>query len=615
MNCSNCGNDISQTANSCPYCGTANQLATTAELKNEAQNEFENESSGWIPFNCECLREDITPFTFMGKEDAVEEWSSENKPVNLFLHTESYESFKRDDVYFLFGRRGTGKTCIMKMFQYEVRNNQNRDFSYCWLDNNEDSFKDLAIYLRASEFKSFPQDELVHFLTQKWDWILKISAMLAVIYPNRDNPKKDKNLSIVLRYLISQDLITDKADDNFKFAGSPVKKLADIVIPELEKVHYTPIQLATAITQIAKKLLSPDFNEALAALSSFLADSKTRCVVMIDSIENYNLRDNISRAVTSALINATMSLHIQSQKRIIAKVAFPAEIYPHLSSTNQEKTERGNVFIHWTYRSLVCLLAKRYRSFVFGDKAGRNYEELDRFNNARDFIYQYLPETVKNRSGINFDTISYIIKHTQKKPRQVILIMNIILTLANHQKNKNGTFTGPGILDNVKKIFKLTEQDIVNGVHARLDILVKGCLDIYEQIYDNAERIVLQSLFECKNHFGSNYLDQLIKESSSLRKDSNLSRDDVRRLLLESGVIGLRGESHELKNTSMKLWEVMFEYQIKGTLSITQRTYCVIHPMFYKTLQCKVDRNIVVYPIPQEDEEVEQLKAMGINLR
>ena len=58
----------------------------------------------------------------------------------------------------------------------------------------------------------------------------------------------------------------------------------------------------------------------------------------------------------------------------------------------------------------------------------------------------------------------------------------------------------------------------------------------------------------------------------------------------------------------------LFEYQVKGTLTLTSRSQCVVHPMFYQELQIGVDTDTFTYPMPAEDEEMQVLADAGIQL-
>ncbi len=283
--------------------------------------------------------------------------------------------------------------------------------------------------------------------------------------------------------------------------------------------------------------------------------------------------------------------------RILVKAAFPSEIYPRLTALNLEKMEGRNVFIIWTYPDLICLLAKRYWQMIH--KNTNPAKQLDDSKEARNFLYQYFPRQIATRGGMRFDTLAYIIRHTQKKPRQVILLLNVLLTLAEES------------IDISKK---LPPNWIVDGIHARLDILVKGDLNMFDMIYKDAEQLVRRSLTDAPSYFDASCLDRLLKETSALRAAVDLDKEDIKRLLLECGAIGLVVRKHALTEQRKELLEVLFEYQVKGTLVLTNRSQLAVHPMYYEELHINVDFNSFTYPLPAEDEERQSLVESGIQL-
>lgn len=192
--------------------------------------------------------------------------------------------------------------------------------------------------------------------------------------------------------------------------------------------------------------------------------------------------------------------------------------------------------------------------------------------------------------------MAYIIRHTHKKPRQVISLFNAILSFAKEEKND---------------ISKISSSIIIKGIHSNLDELVNGCLNMYTQIYPKADEIVKRGLHGTKSYIDYSELDKRLKEVSSLRAEFQLSSEDVKRLLLECGVLGIQKSRSDLHNQKIALVEALFEYQVKDKLTITNKDTCVIHPMFYEPLEICIDANSLVYPKPAEDEEIKIYSSIG----
>ena len=252
----------------------------------------------------------------------------------------------------------------------------------------------------------------------------------------------------------------------------------------------------------------------------------------------------------------------------------------------------------------MTLVAKRYYRILNCDKRASKLEKelrsLDNFGYAKKFLDAVLPARITTRNSIELDTLSYIIRHTQKKPRQLIAIFNCIFTMAQDKGH------------NLKNLTSNVEL-IRDAVHSRLDTLVSGALDIYRGIYPGAIEIVKKSMTGMACYFSSPDLDKAIKQTNEVREQTT-GREDVRQLLLQAGVIGLTREAPKAfqgKQAEASIMEALFEYQVKGKLVITENSMCVVHPMFYEELQIKIDGSILAYPKPTEEEE-ELLQSLGL---
>jgi hypothetical protein len=378
----------------------------------------------------------------------------------------------------------------------------------------------------------------------------------------------------------------------------PLAYVTDILTKELNEIDHVATKISLAIFRITKHLLSPGFSDAEAEMYSILNKNKQTLLVLVDSMDRYNLKDRASEAVTISLISALLDLYTETRnKGLYAKAFFPSEIIPHMSPDNWAKTNDKLHVIRWSYDALVRMLAKRFYKSIVNTNA--NKAEIKRFcEKLPDSLYQYFPKNITTKAGIKFDTMAYIIAHTQKKPREVILLMNSILTLAKK------------ISVDIKQ---LDEKTIVDGVHVYIEALFRDCANVYENIYPEATNIIKKALSESKAYFYSNELDVMLQEVNTYTRKGVLSKEEVKRLFLESGVVGIIKKEVQLMNSSKKIITGLFEYQVKGTLAIQNKSKCVIHPMFYQALRIRADMDSYVYPFPAEDDMKYFNKAINEN--
>ncbi len=535
-----------------------------------------------------------SPEHFLGDEDAAVEWADEeNKSVDIFLHTSSYDDFRRKDRLYLFGQRGSGKTAMMNMLLHEVRQRRISEYRYAWMVNQEDVYHNLSI--RGNQFRDLPQSQLEHILQKEWEWILNISAMVSVVRANYRDDREDKDISIMIKYLREKKVL---GETSIQFKKKFLDRLTENIRQEFSNVDNMYVKVGLATVDIVDKLLfTTEYESAQAALLRILKRLNNRCLVMVDSKEKYNLNDKIEQAVVTALFEAARNFYIdEPANHILVKVAFPSEFSSHLIIPNKEKTLGKSMFILWTYRNIISLIAKRYWRLIHTNWNAEDLKRLDDFNVSQHFLYQHFPQKITYGNNMPFDTMAYIIRHTHKKPRQVISLLNTILYLSKKEKNDIST---------------IGQAHVIKGIHSNLDDLANGCLNMYTQIYENAEKIVKRGLKEAKSYFDYSALDKYLKEVSSLRAESKLSSEDVKRLLLSAGVLGIQQSRCDLQDFEMAILEALFEYQVKDTLTLTNNDICVVHPMFYEPLEICVDVNTFVYPKPAEDEEEKTIKDIG----
>jgi hypothetical protein len=525
------------------------------------------------------------PEKLLGAEDAIAEWNiSSGKSSNLFTRIATYLEFRSPDKVFLFGRRGTGKTSLIRMLDYEISQGEVADYRTSWVCDTHQLLLDIAGQIRQTALFGLMLSECAEALRPIWRWIIGVSAMLAQLRDFEDRAGEPQSIH-ALRHLIAQLLPHyDEYEPRNSVHAEVQRRLAYALSSQEARTS-----VGLAHVQINEAFNSADFRKAL----RFLAEiSQERPVlVMLDAGDVYAVRDHANGAATTALI-ATLSYFrdVLGTTGVHAKAAFPSEIEPDLQPYNKGKMQGKIVLIAWTFRDLVSLVAKRYLIALRKDPTHDELAQLDDYHRAKAFLYQYLPSAVTTRSGLSFDTMAYIIRHTQKTPRQVILLMNSVLTFAKRQG------IGPE---------KLREDPsvVVRGVHARLDQLVADAIDMYRPLYGELEKLIQRMLAEEESHFRESRLHQLVKRVKDLRLgEEPLSRLDTSQILIAVGVLGIAQRAHRINNHQWIL-EVLFEYQIKQQLIATSDSYLFVHPMFYTWLRTRVDSKTFTVPVAFEPEE------------
>ena len=536
---------------------------------------------------------ELFPDKFFGQTEADIEWD-EDKDLSskLFIHTESYDIFKKQSNLFLFGRRGTGKTAIIKMLDYEVKKRVEKGYTYSKIIAQEDTFYKLTLELRNCA-TNISKSEITHIIKEKVVWVIYTSAMISIVDSNREKIAANPSLTIISDYLKEMTFIKD---EGWILTTSPIVKSVDIFSDHLQMVGYDPQKAGVALLQANRELHSKNYENALNAMVTFLTQYKESCLVLIDSQELYDFKDKLSEAATTGLMDAVLQIYNQNKTyKVFSKVAFPSEIFPHLNPTNQSKTRDKGHFIFWGYKDLIAFICRRYCQVLYAEELiDIKCDKIENINFS-EFIYQYLPRNTFTYGGVEFETLPYIISHTQKKPREIILLFNLILTLA--RKNDISFDT-------------LTSDCIREGTNARIEDLSSGVLDMYRLIYPKAVDIVNKTFTQSSNVLSYGDLQKQLNEANPLLAEAGMTKLDAERLFLETGIIGLLHSETKLGETKKTLITAEYEYQIKGVLTIQSKNWLIIHPIFYQGLNINVDSDSLVYPKPSttEAEEFSSIK-------
>lgn len=542
----------------------------------------------------------------IGDPDAAAEWQDSIHGYRRFLHTRSYENAIRKNVLFIFGRRGTGKTSVMRMLAFESRLGHLDNYGCAWTLNEESAYRELAIAIRQGTLAELPDAELEYQIARQWKWILTTAAMCGLVSQSQFNASQVESVKskvrIVRRYLVSSGMVIEGPQGRIKPRLDPVRMVADTVgeiSDDAFKVAQTMGKTAEAVTlaaqivsKLMKRLLTPDYEEACVALQEALGTLGRCALVLVDSTDEYRLDDKVSRCVTTALMRAAVDFSSrQHEESILVKAAFPLELHNHLRLWNPEKLRSCTAFIDWSHRELVALVAKRYRYYTLGeDEPVSDDLSLEDATAARHFLEQFMPERIAVCGGIELDTLYYVFRYTQKKPRQVIAAFNSILSVAR--------------VVGLSPAATITVSVVRGGMHHYLQTAPEGVYRVFELIYPKATEIVQRALGGRPALFAEHELNAFIKDATALRRQADLTVEDVRNLFVESGIVGKvvdRSQCSCRNGKAVILYRAEFQYQVPG-LTLASNDFVAIHPMFYQRFGTLRDKTHFVCPQPSEGE-------------
>lgn len=475
----------------------------------------------------------------------------------FFDHAPFIDEAMERRTYLIIGRRGSGKTSLANyfLFQKMIPGMSGIDVDEPSIYN--DVFAELAT---MSSIRS--DDAIVERLVRVWD------------------------------YLVWKLLFEKFRDDDPK-----IRKLASA-----QSERRTPASLLKSFLKgVIEKYVSDGGGELLDCLNRLTNDDAfreakekvlMRCrkrpvIIAIDSQERYEFQNEALMQCTAALVQFGAIFNQEySYDGLHIKIFMSAEVFPHLSErwvTNTTKYVRDEIYMSWRPKDLARLVTWRFfkylkeRGEINGLSADINWESFKEVH--QNYWEPYFGGAIENGRGIKEGTFSYVLRHTQLRPRQLVRLCNTIARVAH----RSGGFP------------QFSRADIL-GATGRAEVkLATEVVNSYEKAYPNAAQI-LDALNGMPAVFEGRLLDKLAPRSASAWPNGGYSPQGFRQLVAELGVVG------RVRKDNGAVIEADFEYAMEERLVLPSDAQLVVHPMFYQKLNIRRERPAVVLPFPDHPD-------------
>ena len=507
----------------------------------------------------------------LGKADAIDEWTNQKLAESNFINIDSYEQFVDSSCVILAGRIGSGKTTMLNRLKYSIETGTNKYYNDVVMIDTRDFIARLGTIIRLSELAKLTYSEIEYAARQEWEKLINIIVMKKMYDRYKDDDPKD--CKKIQAYLEAQELIASRS----------ISAILDRITERLNSIDNFFTKGVALATSAASYAMSVNYDDALDELRTLIQE-KGKVLVLIDSIEKYEFNDRIILAILNALVNLCVE-YSRKEPQICLKMATPSELIPKLEAINTEKLSNKIVYIRWSYQNLKEFISVRIYRYI----KQISYQNIDR-HDAVDFFDKYYDELCLTRCDFYFPTFSYCLSHTQKEPRQLLSIYNAWLNFEKLQPNSTR--------------MEFVERAITNDELSRL----KGALSIYSSVHPLIYEMFTRTFNGRKYCFSESEFDEWLNVCSNIRQP--LDAYDLKKLFVSSGLVGTMVEMHDVepnhkvmrnKNT-VRIKEVLFEYQHKECLSFNATTKFCLHPMVFDILNIEVDKNTFVYPKPVEQD-------------
>jgi hypothetical protein len=488
----------------------------------------------------------------------------EDYPRYYFENSQFGKKALARQTYLIVGRRGAGKSSLIEYFSFHNKRKPTR----C-IDINEPEIYQVVLEKVArilQENSDFPMPKI----RLLWEYV--IWALIFKEYSDKEG---------IIR---AADLLDYKEEHKVSPSRIILKVIQSLV------ARFTGInknEIDDILDDIKTKISSEVFEKAKAQV---LEHSRVEeAIIAIDSIEDYPVSNNAMMNSIASLIEFASEFNLQyNPGGLHLKVFVSAEVFPHLITSvisNPLKFVKDPLFLHWRPKDLLRFICWRWYIYLKDTKQiDRDMEiDFDRPQHIMEKLWTpYFGSELKNASGYTEPSFPYILRHTQLRPRQLVIICNKLFNIS-----KDNDFVPRVTGESIREAISSVEFDLSNEI-----------INAYKKIYENADRI-LDALTGLPMVFKGKDLDRVARRTVSQWHNQDYSSYNFRAIVAELGIVG------KIRNYDEKTGIIAadFEFCQRSRLSITESDDCVFHPLFFKKFNVqRTIPNAIVYPFPDHPD-------------
>lgn len=476
-----------------------------------------------------------------------------------FEETPFNTSAIKPETYLIIGRRGSGKTALAQYFSFQKTLHNP---TYIAVDEPGVYQKVLSdIAVRASESREIA----IPRLKRIWEYVL---------------------WRVIFEHVRTQSAIVEEACWDVGLFGS-VSNLINSTIDRLIESLLDPNE--GVIDKRIEELLS-DRQMAAAQAEALKLAHENPIIIALDTLEKYDISDPALMNAMAALVQCAAEFNLEfSGEGIHLKIFMSGEVFPYLEEDvlqNPSKSLKNPVYLFWRPKDLLRMISWRFHRYLDSHQLLKEESKgtIDWTNHRQVFDKMWTPYfglDITNIRESRERTFPYVLRHTQMRPRQLILLCNSIADQA----------LGRGFP-------QFCEKDIKLGVKSAETRLAVEIINSFSEVYPKVSFIV-DALMKMPMLFTGNQLDIRARQSASEWPSGTYSPARFRRLVAELGIVG-RVRRH---NEQSGYIDADFEYSLRERLSLTHRDECVMHPMFYTRFNVEFNTKSRVMPFSTERED------------
>ena len=510
----------------------------------------------------ERIRRYVNPQAPLGPSDAAQIKDIEVAAHLFDRHNDSFTSLLRKDLSVVIGRRGSGKTALLNSYKYRPYFGASTSREQETLGSD---FSAYDIVIEIATHKKFEEMQRrvvkdpdvfrpIESIVEDWEKLI-LDYFLAMLLSEASADKQpDVHLSTIHVYL--------RQDES---------QLRDEVRKEVwgdslwSKFNALWREKKTGIEYVSQ-------SQAIKEAEKYLVREKKRAVIMFDSMDEYGIGNFAFDRTVGALLRFVDSFN-KGSDRIKIKLVLPSEIFPEIqkASGNPLKDLVSFDQVQWSVMDLMQIAAFRYHRFLslYDPDCLQQLGRLDLMNRRDDvhkFWDRFFPKAHKNRYGVEEKSMTYVLRHTQLLPRQLLMILQTIVIDSHRLTGGYRQFDS----ETIRKAIEKMEPIIAGEIFTAFRAVYKFADDIGRAVFGNCPTILSYDQLE----------DRWRKKARHQMSKLNAEFEMVHfsDMLVRMGIIGLIVEEAETE----RYHQGQFGYGLLTPFNIGGGNQLCIHPIFSK---------------------------------
>jgi hypothetical protein len=483
----------------------------------------------------------------------------------------------------VIGRKGAGKTAFLKGI-----NLRNDGEIVVFLRSNSVFRTSLNI---IQEFNSRRRLVFVEDIANVWQNMFWILIGFEILNSSNRRYLQYKHETLVL-YIEQFGL---EADDDYE---TIFEKVLDIVHTNLANGSTLNSAFDGAGASIGfrgkPKISFRKYRELVESI--FARGSGRTASILIDNMEDINFDiQSLPDAITGLL--KAISEFRRSKYNYAGTFCIPAELIHKMLeiSSNPSKDFEHNILLQWRAGDLLKIATVRLAKYFFLFYHDFFLDRIDALDlSSRGDIVKFwkaiFPENVINGMGQPEPIATYLMRHTQLLPRNILQILTEIV------KGNDGE--GPP--------FQFSERAVLEGLRKSEVILANEAFRGYRQSYPPLAQVCQETLNKLPVVFKYGDLHSVFNDWGKAASgfDDYFS---FRRMLLETGVIGKVIEKRKQYIVGL------FEYTLPNRLNVTEQDEFCVHPIFSGIYRARRGAGqLPIYPYGSDPEDKDYRHSMAI---